>query len=72
MRAANPGKTLRWFVSDEARVGQQGTLTRVWARTGTRPAAVKQCEYEHACVDNALAPRQESGLAGGRAGPLRA
>jgi hypothetical protein len=43
---AHPGKTLRWFVSDEARVGQQGTLTRVWARTGTRPAVVKQCEYE--------------------------
>jgi len=46
VKEANPGKTLRWFVSDEARVGQQGTLTRVWARTGTRPAAVKQCEYE--------------------------
>ena len=46
MKRANPGKTLRWFVSDEARVGQQGTLTRVWARTGTRPAAIKQCEYE--------------------------
>jgi transposase len=46
VRETHPGKTLRWFVSDEARVGQQGTLTRVWARTGTRPAVVKQCEYE--------------------------
>lgn len=46
MKEANPGKTLRWFVSDEARVGQKGTLTRVWARTGTRPAIVKQCAYE--------------------------
>src|ERR671928_1020227 len=27
-----------WF-QDEARVGQQGTLTRVWARRGTRPRA---------------------------------
>ena len=25
-----------WF-SDEARVGQQGTLTRIWARRGSRP-----------------------------------
>src|SRR5690349_20606573 len=27
-----------WFL-DEARVGQQGTLTRLWARRGTRPRA---------------------------------
>jgi transposase len=27
-----------WF-QDEARVGQQGTLTRIWARKGTRPRA---------------------------------
>jgi len=46
VKEAHPGRTLRWFVSDEARVGQQGTLTRVWARRGTRPAVVKQCEYE--------------------------
>ena len=26
-----------WFM-DEARVGQQGTLTRIWAKRGTRPA----------------------------------
>lgn len=46
MKQANPDKTLRWFVSDEARVGLQGTLTRTWARTNTRPVMVKQCEYE--------------------------
>ena len=38
----HPGKRLRWFVQDEARVGQHGTLTRVWARTGSRPTAVRQ------------------------------
>ena len=27
---------------DEARVGQQGTLTRVWARRGTRPRALRR------------------------------
>ena len=36
------GGSVRTFVMDEARLGQQGTLTRVWARTGSRPAAVKQ------------------------------
>ena len=34
-----------WF-EDEARFGQQGTLARVWARRGSRPAAVKQTQYE--------------------------
>ncbi len=43
--AAHPGKRMRWFVQDEARIGQQGTLTRVWARTGSRPVAVRQSEY---------------------------
>ncbi|HEU5039378.1 MAG TPA: IS630 family transposase [Gemmatimonadales bacterium] len=46
MRRAHPGEKVRLFVMDEARVGQQGTLTRVWARTGSRPAAVRQTEYE--------------------------
>lgn len=31
---------------DEARLGQQGTLTRVWAKKGSRPTAVKQTRYE--------------------------
>jgi transposase len=34
-----------WF-QDEARFGQQGTLTRVWAEKGSRPTALKQTEYE--------------------------
>jgi transposase len=31
---------------DEARFGQKGTLTNVWAPTGSRPTAVKQTRYE--------------------------
>ena len=30
------------WVQDESRVGQQGSLTRIWALTGTRPRKVKQ------------------------------
>jgi hypothetical protein len=33
-----------WF-QDEARVGQQGSLTRIWARTGTRPRVVRQQQF---------------------------
>ena len=32
-------KPLEVWYQDEARVGQQGTLTRTWAERGTRPRA---------------------------------
>jgi hypothetical protein len=44
--AVVPGKSVRVFVSDEARIGPKGTLTRVWAPTGSRPTLVKDCEYD--------------------------
>jgi transposase len=46
VREAHPGKKIRFFVGDEARLGQKGTLTKVWARRGSRPVKVKQCEYD--------------------------
>ena len=33
------GKPLEIWFQDEARVGQQGTLTRIWAKRGSRPRA---------------------------------
>ncbi|WP_232310110.1 MULTISPECIES: IS630 family transposase [Francisella] len=33
------------WVQDESRVGQQGSLTRIWAPTGTRPRKVKQGQF---------------------------
>ena len=44
-----------WF-QDEARIGQQGTLTRVWAERGSRPRAVRQTEYKWAYVFGAVDP----------------
>jgi transposase len=44
-----------WF-EDEARIGQQGTLTRCWAQSGTRPTAVKQTEYEWVYLFGAVNP----------------
>jgi hypothetical protein len=35
-----------WF-QDEARIGQQNTTTRLWAKTGSRPRAVKQQQFEY-------------------------
>ena len=30
---------------DETRVGQQGSLTRIWAKQGTRPRKVRQQQF---------------------------
>lgn len=47
---------VRVFFMDEARFGQQGTLTNVWAATGSRPTAVKQTKYEWVYVYGAVEP----------------
>lgn len=56
--AAVINKRLRVFVMDAppARFGQQGTTTRVWARTGSRPTAVKQTRYEWVYLYAAVEP----------------
>ena len=46
MREEHADKQIQVWFQDEARIGQQGTLTQVWAPRGSRPVAVKQTEYE--------------------------
>lgn len=52
-----------WF-EDEARFGQQGSLTQVWAPCGSRPTAVRQTRYEYLYVLGAVCPEtgQSSGM----------
>jgi putative transposase len=40
--AEHPDQEVRVYFEDEARFGTQGTITRVWARKGSRPRAVRQ------------------------------
>ena len=51
-----------WF-QDEARVGQQGTLTYVWAETGSRPRAPKDLRYEWAYLFGAVCAERGMGAA---------
>ncbi len=44
-----------WF-QDEARFGQKGTLTSVWALRGSRPRGVKQTEYDWVYLYGAVNP----------------
>ena len=44
--AAARGKPLEIWFQDEARIGQKGTLTRIWARLGSRPPGPRDSRYE--------------------------
>ena len=54
--AQHPEKRLRVYFQDEARFGQQGTTTNVWAPTGSRPTAIRQTEYEYLWVLGVVCP----------------
>jgi hypothetical protein len=54
------GKAIEIWFQDEARVGQQGTLTRIWARRGTRPCAPRDRRYDWAYLFGAVCPRRRA------------
>jgi len=56
-KSAQPGKQVEVWFEDEARFGQQGTLTRVWGRRGKRAWALRQTEYEWVYMYGAVCPR---------------
>ena len=47
----------------DARVGQQGTRARLWARKGSRPRAPKDCRSAWAFVFGAVCPARATGAA---------
>jgi transposase len=53
---AYPDKRVEVWFQDEARFGQQGTVSRKWAPTGSRPPAVKQTQYDWLYVLGAVCP----------------
>jgi hypothetical protein len=67
------GKPVEVWFQDEARVGQQGTPTRIWARRGGRPRAPRDRRYAWAYLFGAVCPARSArrGLpgAGHRRGP---
>jgi hypothetical protein len=57
------GKPLEVWFQDEARVGQQGTLTRIWARRGSRPPAPRDQRHHWAYIFGAVCPARTVGAA---------
>ena len=56
VRSAHPCKKIEVWFQDETRFGQQGTIIRVWAKTGSRPRALRQTKYEWLYVVGAVCP----------------
>ena len=57
------GKAVEVWFQDEARVGQQGTITRVWAKRGSRPRAPRDRRYSWAYLFGAACPARGIGAA---------
>lgn len=57
------GKTIEFWFQDEARVGQKGTLTRLWARKGTRPRVKRDQRFKNAYIFGAVCPSRDAGAA---------
>jgi hypothetical protein len=55
------GKPVEVWRQDEAGVGQQDTLTRLWARRGSRPPAPPDRRYAQACLFGAVCPARRTG-----------
>jgi hypothetical protein len=63
----HPDKRIEAYFQDEARFGQQGTITRGWARRGRRFTALRQTKYDWLYVIGAACP--ETGHAIGMLSP---
>ena len=63
MAGVAPGTPIEVWFQDEARVGQQGTLTRVWAKRGSRPRAPCDRRYTSAWLFGAVCPERRLGAA---------
>jgi transposase len=67
VKVAHPDKRVLTYYQDEARFGQHGTITRVWAKVGSRPPAVRQTQYDYLYLFTAVCP--ETGDAAGLVTP---
>ena len=62
-QTAETALTIQPSCKDEARVGQQGSLTYVWAPRGSRPRAPRDQRYEWAYIFGAVCPARGIGAA---------
>ena len=56
-----PNTPLEVWFCDEARIGQKNSLTRKWAKKGTRPRVPKDGRYKWAYIFGAICPERGVG-----------
>lgn len=56
MQAQHPSQTVLVWFQDEMRFGQQGTITRVWSKTGAKSRIAVQTEYDWVYIFGAACP----------------
>jgi transposase len=56
-------KKIEIWWQDESRIGQQGSLSRVWATKGTRPRVVRQRQFLSTYIFGACCPDKDKGCA---------
>ena len=57
------GKPIEVWFQDEARVGQKGSITYVWAPIGSRPPMVRDNGHDSAYLFGAICPTRGTGAA---------
>ena len=61
--ATTAGTPIEIWFQDEARVGQQGSLTYIWAPIGSRPRMVRDNRHDSAYLFGAICPARGVGAA---------
>ncbi len=56
----HPDKTVEVWFQDEARVGQQGRLTRIWGEKGKRQRIPKDMRFEYSYIYGAVCPQRDT------------
>ena len=59
----HPDRVIELWFQDEMRVGQKGTLTRVWAAHGQRATASRDLRFGYAYLFGAVCPARDTGAA---------
>lgn len=63
MQRQYPHKQIEIWFQDEARVGQQGRLTRIWGRKNQRQRLPKTIGFEYVYIYGAVCPERDIGEA---------
>ncbi len=50
------------WCQDEVRMGQRGSVTRMWAEKGTRPRVLRQQEFEYVYLFEAVCLARDEGV----------